>query len=161
MSAVDEPVRRGAPGWMKLVMILSLAANLLVVGLVIGHWLAGGEDRRGGVERTIGWMVRVVPDERREMAEAHFETARPEFEAMQSARLEQFDAVLAAIRTEPFDSTALGRAMAATLEARASQRALVYDRFATLLGQFTPDERTGIADRMEAWVNKRAAERRD
>jgi uncharacterized membrane protein len=160
MSASDQPMRRGTPRWMKLALILSVTANLLIVGLVIGHWLAGDERPRG-VDRTIGWMVRVVPEERREMAEAYFDAARPQFEAAQAERMDQFGAVLEAIRTEPFDPAALSSAMTATLETRSSQRALVYDRFATLLGQLTPEERAGIAERMEAWVNKRAAERRN
>jgi uncharacterized membrane protein len=160
MSASDKPVRRGAPGWMKLVLILSLTVNLLIAGVVIGRWLAGDERPRG-VDRTIGWMVRVIPEERREMAEAYFDAARPQLEAARAERMDQFGAVLQAIRTEPFDPAALGSAMTATLETRSSQRAIVYDRFATLLAQLTPEERAGIADRMEAWVNKRAAERQN
>ena len=160
MSASDQPMRRGATRWMTLVLILSLTANLLVAGIVIGRWLAGDERPRG-VDRTIGWMVRVVPEERREMAQTYFDAARPQFEAAQAARMDQFGAVLAAIRTEPFDPAALSSAMTATLETRSSQRALVYDRFATLLAQFTPDERAGIAERMETWVKKRADAQRN
>lgn len=160
MSLTEEPARPRAPLWMKLLLVLSLAANLLVAGLVIGHWLADSEPQ-SGMDRRVGWMLRVVPEERRELAAAHFEAGRPQFEAAEAAQHDRVGAVLAAIRSEPFEPAALSAAMAASLEARTAPRVVVYDRFATLLEQFTPAERAVIAERMEAWVGRRAAEQRD
>lgn len=156
----DRPARRAAPGWMKLVLVLSLTANLVVVGFLIGHSLVE-EEQGNSLDRQVGWMLRIVPEERREMAEAHFEAARPQLEAAQAERLDQSRHVISAVRAEPFDPAAVSAAMTGTLQSRSTQRTIVYDRFATLLGQLTPAERVAVADRMESWIARRSAEQSD
>ena len=158
MSA-DAPVRTRSPGWMKLLLILSLTANLLVIGVIAGYELRG-EDRRGG-DRAIGWILEMVPEERRDMAEAHFAEARAAMDAAGGERAALMDAVLAAIRAEPYQPAAVQTAMAAYGDSRSQRWQVLRERMATLLARLTPDERATFADRFEERMNRWRERRRD
>jgi Spy/CpxP family protein refolding chaperone len=153
MTTADAPSPRNSPAWLKLLLILSLTANLLVIGIIAGRELRQ-DGRRGGV----GWILDLVPEERRELAEAHFAEARALFEA-DDDRGALMDAVLAAIRAEPYDPSAVEAAMAAFGESRAERWKVVRERLSTLLAELTPAERAAFADnfeeRMDRWRDRR------
>ena len=152
MSVTEAPGRRGCPGWMKLLLIVSLAANLAVAGLVIGHAFRPNEERGGGrgPDRTIGWIVEMMPEERREFALNHFAGAREEIAAARANRGALLAAVVAAIRAEPFDPAGLDAALDALFDRRATGRSVVRERMVTLLAQLTPAERDAFAARFAA-----------
>ena len=156
--STDAPAQARSPGWMKLLLILSLTANLLVIGVVAGYELRD-DRRRGGTDRAVGWILEMVPDERRDMAEAHFAEARAAIDAAEGDRGALMDAVLAAIRAEPYQPAAVQAAMAAYGDSRSERWEVLRERMATLLARLTPDERAAFADnfeeRMKRWRERR------
>jgi uncharacterized membrane protein len=159
MSA-DAPLQVRSPGWMKLLLILSLTANLLVIGVIAGYELRG-DGRRGGTERAVGWIVEMVPEERRGMAEAHFADARAAIDAADGDRGALMDGVLAAIRAEPFRPAAVQAAMAAYGDSRSQRWEVLRERTASLLAELTPEERAAFADNFEERMNRWRERRRD
>ena len=155
----DAPAAVRSPGWMKLLLIGSLTANVLVVGVVAGHELR--DDRRRGMDRAVGRILDMVPEERRAMAEAHFAEARPALEAAEDDRGPLIDAVLAAIRATPYDPAAVRAAMAAYGESRSERWEVLRERTATLLAMLTPEERAAFADNYEEWTQRWRERRRD
>lgn len=156
MSRTDAPTRPGAPGWMKLLLILSLAANLAVVGLFAGYNFARDETEKGSwPERLIDRMIAMVPEERQDLAEARFAEVRRQLDAMQGRREAAYADVLVAIRADPYDPKALEAAFDGTLDAGRDKIATVYDGLIALLAELTPAERAAFADRMEARYKRR------
>lgn len=147
MTETAAPGRRGCPSWMKLLLILSLAANVGILGLVIGHSFRPDEESGRGPNRTVDWIVAMVPEERRDLAIAHFAEARDRMAAAADERSENLAEVVAAMRAEPFDAARLEAALAALFDNPSSGRRIVRERLITLVAQLTPAEREVFAQR--------------
>ena len=137
---MDLSALRDCPAWVKLIMVLSLAGNFAVLGVLIGHGLREPEHRGRGA-RSIDWIIGMVPEQRREFAMAYFAEARDQIEAAYVDRGPEIDAVLAAIRAEPYHPAALNSALNEMLDRRPRSRAIVRERLLSLLAEFTPAER--------------------
>lgn len=161
MSATDSQSRGGAPGWMKLLLVLSLAGNLAVAGMVLGNTVRDREDERRGPDRVINWIVGMVPEERRDDAAAAFGEARQRIEAARAMRSERLPAVVTAMRAEPFDPAALDAALDAMFDRDTSGRKIVRETMISLLGQFTPEERSVFAQHFEERLGNRGERRHD
>jgi uncharacterized membrane protein len=152
-------VAAACPGWMKLLLILSLAANVVIAGVVIGYSFHDQPER--GSERVINWIIEMVPDERRDLARAHFAGTREQIETARAERITHLPAVVAAMQAEPFDPAALGQALETMFDRRNSGRAILREHLITLLGQLTPAERAAFAARFEERLTERAERRGD
>jgi uncharacterized membrane protein len=145
-----------APRWMKLLLVVSLTANLAVAGLYLGHRLKGPRDPE---DRRVSWVYRVLPEARHDEARAMFAANRGELEA----QLEQMQGVhqhiADAIAAEPFDEQALLAAFAARRDQVVKMHATVQGQLVSILEQLTPEERAEVAERVRKGA-KRWAERR-
>lgn len=130
----------------RIILIVSLVANLFLGGAVIGGVIAGAklmdrhENRRG--ER--GGMLtafRNIPEDRRmeirRTLRGDVEAARPALEAARAARRK----VAQLIAAPDYDPAAVAAAMAEARGADGRARALVDDGMAKRLAQLTPEER--------------------
>lgn len=157
-DAAQTPPRQGCPGWAKALLIASLAVNLAVVGLFAGQMIKKDERRAGGTNQ-IEWILRFVPDERRDFTKAHFKSMRGDLKAAFQRRRENIEEILAAIRTEPFSTEGLQAAMDTRLAEKIERNRLVQNSLIELLEQFTPEERAEFADKLEAQLEKARARR--
>lgn len=146
-APTPAPALARSPRWMRLLLVMSLTANLLVIGVVAGHELR--RDHPRGADRAVGWILELVPEGRRAMAEAHFAEALAQVDAADRERAGDAAAVLAAIRAEPFEPAAVQSAMAGYGAARAERWAILRERMASMLAEFTPAERAAFADRLQ------------
>lgn len=150
---------RRCPVWVKGLLVVSLAANVIVLGLVAGQALKG---HGGGdsPDRQVRWIIRLVPENRRDETRAHFREIRDDMRALGQARNERMTDIVDAIRVQPFSEEtlqgALGDRRAATLE----RRVLVQDRLVSLLSGFTDEERATFADNLDDYL-KRLEERQE
>lgn len=144
-----------APGW-RLLMLASLALNLVVAGLVIGSFLTHGPPGRGPGPRDFAfgpYTYALTPEDRR----AIFEAMRrqrgdlpPPRELMAAERRE----LAAALRREPFDPAAL-RTVLDSQRQRADERfqlgqSLLVERMSAL----SPAAREAMAARLEQGPNR-------
>lgn len=133
---------------MKALLVLSLTGNLVVIGIVAGHAIRDS-DRKHGVDRQIAWILRLVPDNRRQMAEAEFAPVHDAIVAAREDRRRQLDQVVAIIRTEPFEKATLAQSLDALGSMRTDRRDAVRQALVSILARFTPAERATFADRLE------------
>lgn len=142
---------------LRIALVVSLAVNLLVAGVLIGGFLAGGrgDDRRGAADvralRDIGNVPFVMALERDDRA-ALVQSLAGRDDALRSNRdrlRTRFEAVLGVLRAEPFQPDAL-RALLA------DQRATLFERqqlgetlLIERLEQMRPDQRAAYADRLD------------
>lgn len=141
--------------WLVPVLVISLAMNVLVAGVVIGAVVSGGGKHRGtndgGPARGfIGEpFLRALPqDHRRALAQGLRENPR-EIQETREALRERVQNLLAVLRTDPFDAETAARLLS-------EQRALVVDRqkhgetlLLDRLSSMTAEERADYADKLE------------
>jgi uncharacterized membrane protein len=147
------PATRTSRG-IKIALAVSVALNLAVAGLALGARMADGP--RHGMPRDLsfGPFSEALSDQdRRALRRSLAERAGEFRESRQAARAE-FEALLVALRAEPFDPPTLKGALAA-IEARSAQRLeLGRDLIETRLISMTPEERAAFADRLERGLRR-------
>lgn len=109
--ADTNPIKKRR-NWIRITLVLSLALNLLVAGLVIGALLHGPRDRdRNPALRDLGYgpFVAALPrGDRDEMHQAMTREAEA-FRANRDQMRAMFEGFLGALRAQPYDPDALRR----------------------------------------------------
>ena len=135
--------------WGRIALVLSLGANLLIVGLVAGAMIKGPPDRSEGRDlRDLGFgpFFAALPRDERGALSAALEREAPSFRERRHEMRQQFDALLAALRAEPYDHAAVAGIVdaqqAAVVESQRMGRALLLDQIAGM----EPAQRQAYAD---------------
>jgi uncharacterized membrane protein len=148
---------RQAPGWMKLVLIVSLSANVAIAGLVGGsairHWqygTAGGKwQNEPGLDRQQTRILRMVPDARREEARTILLARQDEYKAARETMRTAQQALVEAIRQEPLDPDRLAAALAERRAASGRMWGIGYEQMVEIVHRLSADERAELAQRLE------------
>lgn len=151
--------------WMKLVLVLSLALNLLIAGAVAGAWLRHDrqdDEGRHGSLRDLGYGPfgeALSSEDRRDLAKELLGKAR-DLQANRSQFRQDFQTMLLTLRTSPFDAEAF-RTMTAGQQDRLAERQaigrrLLLDRIEAM----TDGERADYADRLEQSMRRAVRDRR-
>lgn len=162
-SAAAPPPQPRTRGWVKILLAVSLALNLAVAGMAIGAFVRNGGPPPGRDHMGLGPLSdALAPADRRALRKAfidHFPDLRKGREALRA----DFDALLAALRAEPFDPAALDTALT-VIAARNSER---LDRGRDVIADYLktmPDAaRAAFADRLEKALERatRLGKRKD
>lgn len=145
------PMRRS----LRILLFASLAANLVVAGLVAGAVL--GKDHRDGRKLPrdsdfMGAYTRALPDQdRRAIGRSIREYHRKSGISREQAR-EQFQEMLATLRTTPFDAQAMRTQMDAQAEASFERRRAAQQFWLDRISAMSDAERQDYADQIEAQV---------
>ncbi len=161
MTETPTPTPR-APRWMRVTLIASLAANLLVVGLVAGAAL---NMRRGGFtppERIDGPnpMLRALTREDARALRGKLREAGPSLAETRAESRRTFEAILATLRAEPFDADRLTAEMTALAALNTRRLDDAQTALAGYLAGLDPAARRAFADRLEDAL-RRGPEGRD
>ena len=153
----EKPGWRQAPGWMKLLLILSLSVNVAIAGLIGGsairHWqqgVASGKwQNEPGLDRRQTRILRMVPDARRAEARAILLARQDEYKtARETMRVTQ-QALIEAIRQEPLDPDRLAAALAERRQASGRMWGIGYEQMAEIVHRLDAAERAELAKRLE------------
>lgn len=144
---------RGNTGrWLRLALVLSLALNLLVVGLVAGVAARGGPMGRHGGMGDVGFgpLTGSLSREDRRALRERFEASAPDWHDERAAVRDDYLALATLLQAEPWDGAAAA-AIIARQEDRGKARfrqggAILVDYFGTL----SPEARHEIGQRMAA-----------
>lgn len=148
-----DPNPRAPRRWLRLVLVLSLALNLAVLGLAVGAWLrfGPGGHGHGHVESVGAELVRALPRaDRRALREAMH--GGPEGRRPPAAALADIDA---ALRARPFDAAALLALLTAQAAERAAWQDAVQAAWLERIAAMSDAERAAYADRLQAAVADR------
>jgi uncharacterized membrane protein len=154
-----EPAGAGAKGcrlWLRLLLVASLAVNLLVVGIVAGALIGRGDDRRHGPPRDLASAVylRALPDDQRAALEEALAETLPERESRRAAIAAELAATLGVLRAEPFEPARLAERIAHQRGA-ISARSGIGDRlFVERIAAMTQAERHNYADALERMLRR-------
>ncbi|MDO9525380.1 MAG: periplasmic heavy metal sensor [Gemmobacter sp.] len=138
--------------WVKVILVISLALNLAVAGAIAGIALRNAGPDRPPAVRDVGfgpWGGALDRDDRRALRE-RFAAERDRFTGSWREEREDRKALVAVLRADPFDPSALD-ALSARLAARGVERMQLGERMirAHIL-DMSPKQRAGFADRLEA-----------
>jgi len=141
----------GAPRWMKVLLAVSLAMNLGVLGLVGGAALRGAGDRGRPDVREIGFgpfSDALSPQDRQELRRAFLrEGGNPR--VMRQRMRNEVGTLLQVLRSEPLQEAEL-RAAFSQFQQRGQERLDLGQRLlADRIIAMSPDDRARFADRLE------------
>ena len=144
----------GIPRWMKLLLAVSLAINLGVLGMLGGAALRGAGDRGRPDVRDIGFgpfTDALSPQDRQELRRAFLQDGgNPR--AMRQMMRAEVGTLLQVLRTEPLQEAEL-RAAFNRLRQRGQERLDLGQRLlADHIIAMSPDDRARFADRLEAMM---------
>lgn len=133
--------------WLRLVLIGSLALNLLVVGVAVGAMFRFG---RPGLDRpphSIGTLM--FRELSREDRRALWRRAQEDRGDLGRRRAAEGVAVMAALRQVPFDPVSLEQVLSAQIRHREAFQQGVQDAWLARVSAMTEAERAAYADRLE------------
>jgi len=149
MSLDTEGVPPSAPRrsrWFNVLLTLSLAANLLVLGAVATHF---ARHRFDGGHREHGLMgfVRQIPDERRASVEEYVRSEREKIAPLREEIRKAWADSNAALGEEPFDKEKMKGAMTRMLDTEARMRTTISDALVDTAAKLLPEDRQAL----KAW----------
>lgn len=153
-------IRAGAGRWTKVLLAVSLALNLLIVGLAVGSVLRDGPPR-GGRDFGLGPISEALSHNDRMALRRAFLVRHPEARTDRREMRAEFDVLLAALRAEPFDPAALDQALQAVARRNADLLATGRELVAERLKAMDGAERADFADRLESGLRKFGRKDRD
>jgi uncharacterized membrane protein len=156
--APPEPPPAASPHpsrWLKPALIVSVALNLAVVGLVLGAWL--GDGHRGGMPRdmSFGPFSEALSDQDLRALRKALMTRAGEFSSSRKAARAEFEVLLTALRADPFDPAAMKSALSAIETRNAERLQLGRSLIETRLIEMSPEDRQAFADRLERGLKRR------
>lgn len=141
-----------SPLWMRAVLVVSLALNLLVAGMIGGAVLSGGGPGAAReAARDLAGMpfVRALSPQDRRVFVRELRGQRDSLRESRAELLARFESLLATLRAEDLDVVALERILKAQREAAAAHQRLGERLVLAQFEEMTVDERRAYADRLE------------
>lgn len=144
------------PRW-RVVLICSLALNLVVAGILIGaafdrRGSGGGEMRAAG---PLAPLVRALPPEDRQAVIEALRRDRPAHDRPPHDRIPTAAPLLGAIRAEPFDPAAVRQALQDQRRRGEARLSAAEAALATRLAGMAPAARAAYADALEEQLGRR------
>jgi uncharacterized membrane protein len=159
-SPQDAAAPPGMSGRWRLVLLTSLALNLLLAGAAAGTmWslkrshAVGGGGGRGGAELALQGFIRSLPKDRaKELRQVIRQTGRPNMTPLIASVRQARRSAAEALASETFDKTKMEAAFSNIDAAEAATKAAARNVIIATAERMTPVERQSLADR---WKSRR------
>lgn len=152
-APVPAPPRR----WTKLVLILSLALNLLFLGAIGGAILRDGPHGRNAMlrELNLGPLTEAFSEGDRAALRRAFMGKEPNLRAERREMQGDMTAMLDLLRAPSFQRDDLARILARQVERTERRLGLAQGLVLDLIAEMTPEARSRFADRLEEAMKRR------
>ena len=153
-GGTGEP-RTGMRLWLKVLLAVSLAANLAVAGLAIGAFMRWHDGSHPGKRPpSVGSMI--FRDLDRETRTELHRRAEGDHGSYGARRRAEGEAVIAILRGDPFDAGQLARVMEQQADNRRAFQISVQRAWIAQVEAMTADERARYAERMREMLRRHA-----
>ncbi|MCC5969790.1 MAG: periplasmic heavy metal sensor [Pararhodobacter sp.] len=160
-NSSPHPARRGR--LMRIVLVASLALNLLVLGVLAGGMWKAGQMQRAGSPSDLRALWQALPEaSRRDMRPADAQgpegraAQREERRAQAAARQAE---MLSLLRAPEFDADAFGTLLETEHSERSERIARASQAFVARVAELDAAERATVADRLEEGRGRRSPRR--
>lgn len=136
---------------LKIALAVSLALNLGIAGMVGGVMLRDGPPHRGR-DFGLGPLSEALSREDRKAMRDAFVERHPDIRGDRRAMRAEFDALVAALRAEPFDPAALDEALAAIAARNQALLDTGRELVAERLKAMDAEGRAAFAERLEKHI---------
>ncbi|WP_299080052.1 periplasmic heavy metal sensor [uncultured Ruegeria sp.] len=148
MNAEPKTKRR----WMSVVLIVSLALNLLIVGVAVGTVLrVKGSDHAKAPPGFGPALYRALPKEDRKAMRGELSGLHKEGS---NARTQGFEAISAALRAVPFDPVAVEGLLQQQAQATADLQSELQAQWMVRVTAMSDEERQTYAERLQEVIQK-------
>ena len=159
MTDHTSPTPKPPFRWGRVVLFVSLALNLAVAGMIGGAVLGRFDHKRAEYaarDISFGLFSEALSEGDRKALRRAYGEAKKDIRADRNDMREDLQAVLTALRAQPFDAAGL-RATLDRGTARAAERQVLGQTLLlTHLETLSAAERTALADRLEQSLKRRA-----
>lgn len=138
--------------WLLPLLFVSLAANLLIAGVVVGWSLSDDrKDRpKGPIRGVLGEpFVRALPDEARQAIRRDILRERSRISESRDALRDRFQAFLVALRSDPFVPEDIARLLGEQRQVGITRQEFGEELLMRRLSEMSAEERSTYADRLE------------
>lgn len=138
-------------------LFVSLAANLLIVGVVVGWSFSdGGKDRpKGPIRGVLGEpFVRALPEDARQAIRNDIANERSRISESRNALRDRFEAFLTALRSDPFVPEDIARLLGEQRQVGIMRQEFGEELLMRRLNEMSAEERSLYADRLEKQLKK-------
>ncbi|MGB3177533.1 MAG: periplasmic heavy metal sensor [Albidovulum sp.] len=153
----DKPDRkRGAARWKTVVLILSLALNIFILGSMAGRMIAGHGSHGGWRAPEVGFgpFTEVLSHkDRRALREAFYQSA-PDFRNRRKEAEADFHALASALRADTLDPSAVEQVLAAQTIRTTARLDLGRTLLTKQLLAMSLEERKALAERIETALRR-------
>lgn len=151
MMADPTPQKRSTPIWLRVLLVASLAANLAVIGVVIGAATSSkgprNPERIAGDVGAAPFVRALEPEDRRALARDVIRE-RGGFRDIRRETQARAQALFAALRAETFDRAEVEALLDAQRDAAKLRQTLGEQALLDRLEAMTHDERVAYAERL-------------
>lgn len=146
----------GTPVWVKIVLGVSLALNLLIAGIVAGALMrfGGGDHPRSRVNYALPYVQALPASDRRAVMRAIRREGREGGQSGHEARKSLYEDMLAALRADPFDPETAEQLLERQARASARIQSLARTVWLERVAMMSAEERQAYADRIEATLRR-------
>ena len=154
MSETTAPAK-GQSRFMRLALILSVALNLAIAGLVIGASLKFRAEPPPPIrDLNFGdFSAAMTPGQRADLRR-HFVDQAPDLGQLRGQMRREREALLVILRAEPFDATGFGNALAETRKRHTERSSQAEAALREVIAQMSSAERRDLAARVEAEMRR-------
>ena len=152
---------RSAVRWLGAGLVLSLAINAFIVGVIATKAIKFRDLRRPGPPPLVDAlgdsrrMISAVPKERRKELRKVVRSYRPQLKPHRDALATARGTLIEVLRVEPTDQTKLAAALGAIQDARFAMRETGRSLLTDVVASMTPAERKQLADRLDRSKRKK------
>ncbi len=149
-----EPAGAPRRNWPRVLLMVSLAFNLLVIGAFAGRMLRHGPPdwRDGDSPRA---FFHALPDDRRKELKSLLDADKAEADRRRDEIAKLRQAARDLIAKDTFDTAAVESAIGAVMAARVELRQLMTRSFIAALSRMTPEERRAfVKHRNRRWKER-------
>ena len=131
------------------VAVVSLCANLFLVGSMAGHWFDGPWRGHGpdGARRGMEAMIAGVPENLRPLIKEKFDAAKPQFQAQRDKIHDARDKVAQAAEADPFDPAAFDQAFKELQQAMDGMGAIAHQTISEILPKIPAEQRRVLVEK--------------
>ena len=155
MDDAPQTAIRRTPLWIKILLAVSLALNLAVVGLVAGSSLRGGPMMAGRTP-AMGYAMPYVLALPHELRRNVFGAVRQDKSyPNRRARREEYRRMITALRATPFDAAAVEAVLARQAEGASRVQSSAQAAWLEAVASLSDEERMAYTKRMEDSLERR------